>query len=323
MNPLSKSAHETQIAGYRQEKYNATVESLRLIHDELMIVRVRPDGGMPDITPGQYATLGAGVWETRVDNVDIHAHDDNRKPDDVVRRAYSLSCSLMDENKQVVRCSDCDYLEFYIALVRRPSDDPPPLTPRLFALKKGDRLFMSEKVRGSYTLENVKPTDNIIFAGTGTGEAPHNAMLANLLVSEHQGQILNISCVRYKQDAAYLDIHRELEKQHSNYNYLALTTREPENTDVEHKNYVGKQYIQDFLAGEVFGGTLGWTPEPGNTHVFLCGNPSMIGLPRRNRDKENEQIYPEPMGAIEVLANHGFVLETAREEGNIHVEKYW
>ncbi len=44
----------------RHEHYNATVTLRRLINDELLILRVRPDGGVPTYEARQYTTLGLG-----------------------------------------------------------------------------------------------------------------------------------------------------------------------------------------------------------------------------------------------------------------------
>ena len=57
----------------------------------------------------------------------------------------------------------------------------PALTPRLFALKEGDRIQLGERITGHYTLDLVKEGDAVVFLATGTGEAPHNYMLWELL----------------------------------------------------------------------------------------------------------------------------------------------
>ena len=72
------------------------------------------------------------------------------------------------------------------------------MTPRLFMLREGDRLFLSEKIAGVYTLDPVQPDDTVIFLATGTGEAPHNYMLWELLRRGHPGRILSACCVRYQ-----------------------------------------------------------------------------------------------------------------------------
>ena len=53
-----------EIADLRKS-HNATVSSLKLPNEDLMILRVRPDAGVPPHRPGQYSTLGMGQWEPR------------------------------------------------------------------------------------------------------------------------------------------------------------------------------------------------------------------------------------------------------------------
>ena len=103
------------------------------------------------------------------------------------------------------------WLDFYVVLVREnPDGRVPALTPRLFKLAVGDRLNMGEKITGHFTLAPVKPGDNVVFLGTGTGEAPHNSMLCDLLRAGHTGRILNACCVRYARDLGYTPIHARL-----------------------------------------------------------------------------------------------------------------
>ncbi len=133
-----------EIARLREEQYNAKVLSVRPIHDDLMIVRVVPDQGPLSFQAGQYTLLGLGAWEPRVDGVT----NDDVSPEaraKLVRRAYSISCPMLDDRHKLVTVGELPYLEFYIALVLRPSDDPPMLTPRLFGLKDGDRLFLGPR----------------------------------------------------------------------------------------------------------------------------------------------------------------------------------
>lgn len=297
--------------------YNATIQELRKPHDHLMIVRVKPDGEVPGFSGGQYTTLGLGSWESRVDGGPLA---ELPKPK-LIRRAYSISCPMVDVQGNLLGNDQIDYLEFYITLVLRPDSNDPPLTPRLFSLKQGDRLHLGKKPVGTYTLKPIQPDDNVIFAGTGTGEAPHNSMSVELLKRGHTGNIVSMTCVRYKGDLGYLDQQEQLQKQFPNYRYAAFTTREPENVDQNHPQYVGKQYLQDIIHPEKFQEQFGWTPNPEQTHVFLCGNPSMIGLPEK--DEQGTLVFPQPKGMVELLSEQGYQLTTAKSPGNIHFEKYW
>jgi ferredoxin--NADP+ reductase len=305
-----------EIAELRKKSYNATVSSLQLPNPELMVLRVRPDAGVPKHRPGQYSTLGMGQWEPRAPG--CQAEDPSISAESkLIRRAYSISCSVVDDANQLLDRENVDWLEFYIVLVRQ-AEKAPALTPRLFLLKEGERVFLGEKIAGHYTLESVKPTDNVIFLSTGTGEAPHNYMLWDLLRNHHQGKILSACCVRYQRDLGYLPIHRDLESRYPHYKYLSLTTRETVNVGQ-------KVYIQDLITSGQLEERLGDTLDPTRTHVYLCGNPKMIGVPIAIDKTTGVPTFPETLGVIEILSKRGFQQDqhSLKVKGNIHVEEYW
>lgn len=296
--------------------YNANVTEARFVHDDLMILRVRPDDGVIQFQPGQYTTLGLQTDEPRIDGICCTETSSSH----LIRRAYSISHPLIGDSRQLLAQSDCDFLEFYITLVRKPVDTPPLLTPRLFNLRVGDRIFVDPKAHGRYTLQSIKPCDNVVFAATGTGEAPHNAMLADLLGRNHQGKIASVVSVRFRRDLGYLAAHRQLEKCFPHYRYVPLTTRESQNIDASNPDFVGKLYLQDLFTSGTLADRLGWDPDPADSHVFLCGSPVMIGVPLHNDDRDD---FPVPVGMIEILTRRGFRPDHPRVTGNVHFEKYW
>ncbi len=81
-------------------------------------------------------------------------------------------------------------------------------------MREGDRLTVEKKIVGHYVMEAIKPNDTVVFMGTGTGEAPHNAMVTELLSQGHQGRIVTATCVRKREDLGYLSMHRELERKY-------------------------------------------------------------------------------------------------------------
>jgi ferredoxin/flavodoxin---NADP+ reductase len=251
-----------------------------------------------------------GYWEPRADE----AHD-NLKPDQdhkMARRSYSVSSSMIDESGQLLPPHSPD-VEFYIVKVKPGEEEIPALTPRLFLKGVGDRLYMGRKFTGHYTLEGVKPDDNIVFLSTGTGEAPQNAMIAELLRREHKGRILDVVCVRYRSDLAYTEQHAVLVDRYPTYRYVTITTREPEN---EGK----KVYIQDLITSSQIEKDLGAPLDPQRTHVFLCGNPAMIGLPKWT---EEGLLFPETLGVCQQLYEKGFTIDHRKDRGNVHYEEYW
>jgi ferredoxin/flavodoxin---NADP+ reductase len=304
----------TEIADLRARRYNATVVGLRRMNPDLMAIRVKPDFPIHEHQPGQYCTLGLGYWEPRVAGCQAEALAPGEEQK-VVRRAYSISCPILSD-AGALHEPNGGWLEFYIVLVREnPDGRVPALTPRLFALTEGDRVQLGERITGHYTLDPVKPGDTVLFLGTGTGEAPHNYMTWELLRRKHAGRVVNVCCVRHARDLGYHDTHRELMSRYPNYTYLPLTTREP--------GLTRKVYIQDVISSGELEERIGLLHAE-TTHVFLCGNPKMIGVPLR--DKETGAVeYPQPPGAIEVLERRGFVADVTAQKikGNVHFEEYW
>jgi ferredoxin--NADP+ reductase len=307
-----------EVRQLRAKHYNAGLASVALVHADLAILRIVPDGGVPDFEPGQFLSLGLGNWEPRVAGVD-EEHDDlvRRR---MIKRAYSISCSLLDAERRLRRATDFPYLEFYVALVRHAEKKPPALTPRLFALAAGDRLFVESRPAGHYTLQAVAPDDDVFLFATGTGEAPHNTMVAELLRRGHRGRIVSAVSVRYRADAAYRAAHEELIRRHGNYRSLVLTTREPENLDPARPDYVGKLYLQDIIRSGGLERECGVALDPARSQVFLCGNPAMIGAPRHAAPGAPAA---EPGSMLELLLARGFRPAQPGESGNVHFERYW
>lgn len=297
----------------RDENYNATITSIREHNPELWVMRIKPDEPIEPFKPGQYTTLGLGYWEPRADEASEDFVEDPDQRDKMARRSYSVSSSIVDDDGELMEPHP-DEIEFYIVQVPPGEEEIPALTPRIFTRDVGDRIFMSHKFTGRYTLEGVEPDDNVVFLSTGTGEAPQNLMTAELLRRGHEGKIISVVCVRYRRDLAYLDQQAVVEDRYPNYQYVTLTTREPENEG-------NKIYIQDFIEKGMLEEELGEDLDPDKTHVFLCGNPLMIGLPKW--DDDGNMQFPESRGVCEILSERGFTIDHRRERGNVHFEEYW
>jgi ferredoxin--NADP+ reductase len=142
-------------------------------------------------------------------------------------------------------------------------------------------------------------------------------MIWELLRGGHHGPILAACCVRFRRDLAYLAVHEELMRRYRHYTYVSLTTRE---ADTVHQ----KVYIQDLIESGELERRLRRKLDPAHTHVYLCGNPKMIGVPTTDR-KTGQRTYPKPLGVVEILERKGFRIDqpSARIEGTIHVEEYW
>jgi len=56
---------QSQIEESRNAKYNATVVSIRKVHSDLMVLRVKPDKAIRPHRAGQYTLLGLGFLGTQ------------------------------------------------------------------------------------------------------------------------------------------------------------------------------------------------------------------------------------------------------------------
>lgn len=294
----------------RSRHYNATITHFEKAHSDLWLVRVKPDVGDASHRAGQYATLGLGYWEARIDA----AADpiDEERQEKLVRRSYSISSPILDTTGYLVDPHETEDLEFYIVLVPPSGDRVPALTPRLALKNAGDRIYLGPRISGRYTLTPVQdPESTVIFLATGTGEAPHNAMITELLRKGHYGPIVSVVTVRNLSDLAYADTHRRLEARFDNYHYVALPTREAG---------VPKRYIQELINSGELAKVAGTDLKPATTQIFLCGNPAMIGPPEWDGD---DPIFPQPRGAVETLFDLGFIPDRRGHPGTVHFEEYW
>jgi ferredoxin--NADP+ reductase len=264
--------------------YNATVTGREAINPQLLVLRVEPDAPLFQFTPGQFAVLGLLGGEPRV--VEAAAEDPLPQPDKLIRRAYSIASSSLERR----------YLEFYLTLITSGQ-----LTPRLFALNYGNRLFLGPKSSGVFTLDRVPPEKSVVLVATGTGLAPYISMLRTMLITETKRRFVVLHGARYSWDLGYRGELESLARLRPNLTYLPTITRPEE--DGRFHGHVGR--LQALLAQGVVEKESGVTLDPAQAEVFLCGNPDMV------------------VAVKELLIACGFHVGHGKEAGTIHVEEYW
>jgi ferredoxin--NADP+ reductase len=269
-----------------QSELNAIVTLRNEVSPWLNILQVAPVGWrVPDYVPGQYTTLGLFGSASRCA---IAEPESTPAPTDkLIRRAYSIVSTPLNH----------EYMEFYLNLV--PGG---VLTPRLFNLKIGDRIWLSQRVTGSFTFDHVPEDANVILIANGSGLAPYVSMLTTHLRFLTQRRVAVIHGVRHSWDLAYRSILTVMQHLRTNFTYLPIISR-PQQEPVPWTSATG--HVQDLWRGGALERTWGLRPNPENTHVFLCGSPDMI----------------EEM--IAMLIQDGFAEIREKKLGQIHVERYW
>ncbi|NIM20176.1 MAG: hypothetical protein GTO51_08080 [Candidatus Latescibacteria bacterium] len=269
-----------------KRELNAIVSQRIEIAPGLLILRVVPDGWeLPDFEPGQFAVLGLYGSAPRCDLSDLE--DDPPPPDQFLRGTYSITSSSVSK----------EYLEFYIQLVRSGT-----MTPRIFALKPGDRLYLGPKFSGLFRLSSAPEDVHLVMVATGTGLGPYMSMLRTYLRCGSPRRYAIIHGARHSSDLGYRSELISLQRLCDNFTYIPVVSK-PEEEPVEWEGHVG--YVQDLWKSGALADAWGFRPEPSNTHIFLCGNPKMV----------DEMIA--------LLREEGFTEHTKKTPGQIHVEKYW
>jgi ferredoxin--NADP+ reductase len=263
---------------------NATLIDRDDLTDELAIIRVRPDSGViPPFEPGQYITIGL-PQDDRGTTLTTSASPTTRPR--MIRRAYSVASSA----------DQSDWLEFIVVLVREGR-----LTPHLWEVPVGGRLWINQKAKGQFTLQGIPTDKNLVMVSTGTGIAPYMSMLRTYQGQNRWRKFVVIHGVRLMQDLGYRQELEQSSAQDPTVLYIPTVTREPEDS-----NWQGlRGRVQIALEDQAFRRLTGAPLMPENCHVFLCGNPAMV------------------TGVQALLETKGFVTQTAQTLGNLHLERYW
>ena len=265
---------------------NAIVTLRDEISPWLMILRVAADGWtLPDFAPGQFAVIGLPGSTPRC--ALSEPEDPPAAPDKLIRRAYSIASSSLARQ----------FMEFYVALVTTGS-----LTPRLFNLKIGDRIWLGPKITGMFTFDQVPADANVVMIATGTGLAPYMSMLSTHMLCGGPRKVAVLHGARHSWDLGYRSQLMTLQHLCANFTYVPVISRPQQ----EPAPWVGAMgYVQDLWRDGVLEQAWGFRPTPQNTHFFLCGAPAMID------------------DTVALLGQEGFREQTKKEAGQIHVERYW
>ncbi len=269
-----------------RQELNAVVTQRIEVAPGLIILRVAPDGwSLPEFIPGQFAVLGLPGSAERYPLSD--PEEETPDPDKLIRRAYSIASSSIA----------LESMEFYVTLVHSGS-----LTPRLFALETGDRVWLSSKVAGLFKLSDAPDDAHVVLVATGTGLAPYMSMLRTHLLHDIQRRFAVLHGARHSWDLGYQSELIAMQTLCKNFAYLPTVSR-PANEPVEWNGDTG--YVQDLWKRGVLDEAWGFHPTSSDTHVFLCGSPGMC----------------EDM--LELLDGEGFQENSRKKAGEIHVERYW
>ena len=275
--------------------YNASVEIV-ISSDEARVIRVYPDAYKMKYKPGQYGSLGL--------KSDVN-------PEKLVKRAFCISSSMIDINDGSLIDEDkTDYFEFYFNSV--PKTKREQLTPKLFNLRTGDRIYCGEKIVGFFTPDNIQSDSNILLVGSETGEAPNNSISACILKEGIGKNICNLTIGPKKWQTLYRINQEKMVGTFDNYFFRLHHCNDVSDIEKIFKNSLAdKKFSEDYF---------GFPLNVKTTHIFLAGDPAFIGAPKK---KGRWKVEKSSSGIIPILESEGFNISTRFKPGNIEYECYW
>jgi len=255
----------------------AKVIYTNLLKEDLVVIRILPDEGMPDYITGQFLTIGVIV------------PTENYK---LVRRAYSIASH--PENK--------DYFEFVIRWVRNPL--PGRVTTMLFHASEGDEVKLGYPTGNALLINDKLPNgekDNrrIVCVGGGTGLAPFIAYANHLRDVGDKRQVIVLHGASYVDELSYKKMLTDLEddsirrgKDEWDFKYRAAISRPKEYFNRSWSGHVGR--VESFFKEGKDGLSpldelVGEKVTPENTSIYICGYQGTID------------------GVIDLTAARGFV----------------
>lgn len=261
-------------------EYNATVIGKILLTPDLMILRLKTDEPRKTFQSGQYTTIGLLAKELRSANSSVPI--DDLEPDEMIKRPYSIASANVETS----------HFEFYISQVKSGQ-----LTPRLFNLNQGDRMWIDDKILGIFSLNDTPPNNNIVMIATGTGLAPYMSFLRSHIAEHPNTHLAIIHGAANPWDLGYFSELSFIKSVFKNFHYFP-TLLKADNTWTGLRGYIEKHLENQVLEN------CGIEINPDKTHFFLCGNPKMV-----------ESV-------TNFLSKYNYTKHTSNCPGSLHIEEY-
>jgi ferredoxin--NADP+ reductase len=269
----------------------AKITYMELLKEDLVVVRIVPENGVPKYQTGQFLTIGLPIPSEQK----------------IVRRAYSIASH--PENR--------DYFEFVIRWVRKPL--PGRVTTELFYANVGDEVSLGYPTGQELLIEEKLPNGQpdmrrIVCVGGGTGIAPFVAFAKHLHDTGDKRQLVVLHGASYVDELSYKRLFTDLESESIergrdqwNFIYRAAISRPKEFFNRSWAGHVGR--VESFFKPNKQGVSpldelVGEEVTPQNTRVYICGYQGTID------------------GVVDYLEPKGFVTKDNKHPDGTYEVKY-
>lgn len=210
-----------------------------------------------------------------------------------VRVGLELDGEILARPYSLVNTAAEQYLEVYFNIV-----DEGPLSPRLFALKAGDDVLVSDNPSGFLTVSEVPPCKHLWMIATGTGVGPFLSILKSETTWDRFEKVVLCYSVSHGDELAYLDLIQQVSASHpSQFCFVPVVTREA------YAGALGRR-IPALLEDGSLEQTTAIKINADDSHVMMCGSTDMIAE------------------VSAVLISMGLKKHRRRDPGHFTTEKY-
>ena len=145
-----------------------------------------------------------------------------------------------------------------------------PLSPRLAALEPGDRVWISNRPNGFFTINELPASENLWMIATGTALGVYLSILRTHEAWEKFPHIVLVHNVRRRDHLSYREEIAGLKQHHGeHFHYLPITSRE------QHEGMLHGRILATLEDGRLERqASQALSAEA--SHVMLCGNMAMI-----------------------------------------------
>jgi ferredoxin/flavodoxin---NADP+ reductase len=172
-----------------------------------------------------------------------------------------------------------------------------PLSPRLAALRAGERLFVAGNPAGFLVLSELPDARTLWLVSTGTGIAPFLSILRTEAAWGRFGNVVLVHAVRHAKELVYQELIHEF-RQKEQFRYVSFVSRE-----------AAPGSLGGRIPAAVRDGRLeaaaGLALSADTSQIMLCGNPDML------------------KDTTAALIERGMRKHRRRAPGHISVESFW
>jgi ferredoxin--NADP+ reductase len=209
--------------------------------------------------------VGKRHWSQALYSLQIEAPLPSFRAGQYVKFALDVEGERVGRPYSLVNAPDERPLEIYFNEIPEG-----PLTPKLSDLGVGDRIWVSDRAQGVFTLDNVVSRRHLWMLATGTALGVYLSMLKTPEPWERFERIILVHGARNAGELAYSETIAGIQAAHEdNFTHVVALTRDSSETALQGR-------ITNLLENGSLEAAADARITAEDSHLMLCGNSEMI-----------------------------------------------